>query len=427
MMKKENKYETGTGNGLDENLDSMIIHSQVRWSQSKEVVWHELERRMDSVESVPVVRLQWVRYAVAASLILLLGAGVFAALFTRQIETGLGARHLVALPDRSTVEMEPGSHLRYRPLAWFVWRDVHFEGQALFRVVSGSQFRVLSSKGSTTVLGTQFWVDTRQNGYEVTCVSGSVKVAEPVHESRVVLRGGQKASLTVEGKLEVTDVIPDGIVPDTRPESLEDLEGDHAQQPVESPEITSPVQPAFKPVLPEKEIREDDHKVSTENRESVNEVSPPVSAPVDERLMNQLMEDASQQSTDKGSQQEEVSPVKSPSEKSDDAFKASLRPEQVKILEDATQSREQRRKAFLESLSPAQRELLEQQNRDRQREPQAEIKRSDAATPVRESTREQFKEQVRQGADQDTKQPAVDDKKGEPQNRQGAEGNQKGR
>jgi hypothetical protein len=427
MMKKEKKYETGTGNGLDANLDSMIIHSQVRWSQSKEAMWHELESRMESVDSVPVVRLQWVRYAVAASLILLLGAGAFAMLFTKQIETVLGDHRVVSLPDHSTVEMEPGSQLRYRPLAWFVWRDVHFEGQALFRVVSGSQFRVLSSRGSTTVLGTQFWVDTRQDGYEVTCVSGSVKVAETKHETRVVLRGGQKASLTVEGKLEVTDVIPDGIVPDNRPESLEEKGSDHVKQPVESQEITSPVQPAFKPVLPEKEIREDNHKVSTDNRESVNEVSPPVSAPVDERLMNQIVEDVSQQSTDKGSQQEEVSPVKSPSGKSNDAFKASLRPEQVKILEDASLSREQRRKAFLESLSPALRELLEQQNRDRQRELQSQPKRSDVATPVRQSDREQLKEQVRQGADQDAKQSDVDVKRGEPQNRQGTDKNQKGR
>ncbi|PZX13437.1 hypothetical protein LX69_02693 [Breznakibacter xylanolyticus] len=167
-------------------------------------------------------------------------------------------------------------------------------------------------------------------------------------------------------------------------------------------------------------------EVITPEPEGTKEISPASNAPMDERLMNQLMEDASNKPNDNAPQVEEA-PVKSPSAKSEDAFKASLRPEQVKLLEDATQSREQRRKAFLESLSPAQRELLEQQNRERQRESLSEPKRSEVATPVRESTREQVKEQVRQGAAEDTKKSVSDDKQGRSQQRQGADNNQKGR
>lgn len=426
MMKRDNKYEA-EGGGLDAKFESMISRSQVRWSRSKDEVWRVLESHVDNAVTGQVVRLQWLRYAVAASLILLLGAGVFAALFSRHVEAGSGSSLWVALPDGSTVQMEPGSLMQYRPLVWFVWRDVRFEGQALFRVEAGRKFRVLSSKGTTMVLGTQFWVDTRRDGYEVTCVSGRVSVAETFSDSRVVLNGGQRASLNVEGQLEVSDVMPESSLPDVIPGTIQENEIDDASQVVETPDIIpTQKQSDFVPLTPQQENNRMVREVITPEPEGTKEISPASNAPMDERLMNQLMEDASNKPNDNAPQVEEA-PVKSPSAKSEDAFKASLRPEQVKLLEDATQSREQRRKAFLESLSPVQRELLEQQNRERQRESLSEPKRSDVATPDRESTREQVKEQVRQGAAEDAKQSVSDDKQGRSQQRQGSDNNQKGR
>ncbi len=80
------------------------------------------------------------------------------------------------LPDSSFVALNAGSEIRYSDRKWNKERNVELNGEAFFRVKKGSQFTVITDQGTVRVLGTEFTVEDRENYYQVSCYSGSVKV-----------------------------------------------------------------------------------------------------------------------------------------------------------------------------------------------------------------------------------------------------------
>jgi ferric-dicitrate binding protein FerR (iron transport regulator) len=99
--------------------------------------------------------------------------------------------------------MNAQSMISYKPLLWKLSRTVKFEGEAFFDVTKGKKFGVVSEKGKTVVLGTTFNVYTRSSEYQVTCISGKVKVTEPVGNRTVTLGPGEQAELINDGTLAI--------------------------------------------------------------------------------------------------------------------------------------------------------------------------------------------------------------------------------
>jgi transmembrane sensor len=62
---------------------------------------------------------------------------------------------------------------------------------------------VRSSKGTTSVLGTTFNILSRDNNYQVTCLTGRVKVRDDSGKSNVILNPGDKSVLNSQGFLSV--------------------------------------------------------------------------------------------------------------------------------------------------------------------------------------------------------------------------------
>lgn len=121
------------------------------------------------------VRALWVRWSVAASVLLAIGLFVFQG-FSKQVIATTGEELVYTLPDNSTARLLPGSELSFS--RWgFAWkRTVSLEGQAFFKVAKGAVFTVESAGGSTEVLGTEFTVHSREQYYQVRCFEGSVAV-----------------------------------------------------------------------------------------------------------------------------------------------------------------------------------------------------------------------------------------------------------
>lgn len=116
-----------------------------------------------------------VRWSVAASLILLIGA-FFLLAGSQSIRAEFGQHQLAKLPDGSEVRLNSGSVLKYSKLNWLLSRKVELEGEAYFSVTEGSKFEVVTSKGSVAVLGTEFNVRARGDRLDVACYSGKVLV-----------------------------------------------------------------------------------------------------------------------------------------------------------------------------------------------------------------------------------------------------------
>lgn len=91
-----------------------------------------------------------------------------------EIVTNAGETAEVYLPDSSIVILNAVSSIKYDPEKWTKARKVELEGEAYFKVRSGSKFDVLSDDGTVNVLGTQFNVISRPNYFEVICYEGKV-------------------------------------------------------------------------------------------------------------------------------------------------------------------------------------------------------------------------------------------------------------
>ncbi len=92
------------------------------------------------------------------------------------IETAIGEKITIVLPDASTVNMNAASELRYVKKGWENHRQIKLIGEAFFDVAKGSAFDVVTSEGTITVLGTEFNVKQRETALEVVCFEGKVRV-----------------------------------------------------------------------------------------------------------------------------------------------------------------------------------------------------------------------------------------------------------
>jgi transmembrane sensor len=203
-MSEKKKYIDQLSDPLE-----MIPRTHIDWEKSKEQAWAELEKRIEPghFAKTNVIFTPWMKLAVAAAFTLLIGISVYMQFYTKTIRVTVGQHSSIYLPDHSLVRLNAQSVISYKPLIWNFSRRVKFEGEAYFDVEQGKKFEVRSGKGKTIVLGTSFNVYTRNNEYQVTCVSGMVKVTANNNNNEVVLHPGQKAELSTEGILEVQSEI----------------------------------------------------------------------------------------------------------------------------------------------------------------------------------------------------------------------------
>ncbi len=177
----------------------------IDWGKSKEEIWAELEMKIDASKPVKVRVLisPWRKMAIAAAFTLLVGLTVAMQFYKKTIEVPAGQHSSILLPDNSKVRLNAQSILTYKPLLWIFSRKVSLEGEAFFEVNPGKKFEVTSTYGKTAVLGTSFNIYSRKNSYQVTCVTGKVRVTESRGDNEVVILPGQRALLNPTGDLDV--------------------------------------------------------------------------------------------------------------------------------------------------------------------------------------------------------------------------------
>lgn len=149
------------------------------------------------------------RWAAAAVLISGFTAYFFRdAVFYQNHRTGYAENRTLTLPDGSTVALHPNSGLKM--LRWgFGWfnRDVALEGEAGFVVthqVDHQPFTVHTpDNGKVTVLGTEFFVYTREKGTQVVLSKGKVQISSPEMAAPLDMKPGEKASIATTGRIDI--------------------------------------------------------------------------------------------------------------------------------------------------------------------------------------------------------------------------------
>lgn len=186
---------------LPEDLEKIIGNSEPKFSKSKEEVWSQMMGEIDGKTQEPkIIQLNWFKYAAAAAVVLLLSTTAFLRFYTESVSVPAGLHSSVSLPDGSTVELNAATELSFHPFWWQFDRSVKMEGEAFFDVKKGSSFSVMSRNGTTTVLGTSFNINSREDGYTVFCKTGKVSVQHQA--SKVVITPNESAQLKANGELE---------------------------------------------------------------------------------------------------------------------------------------------------------------------------------------------------------------------------------
>ncbi|MCX6222558.1 MAG: FecR domain-containing protein [Bacteroidia bacterium] len=170
---------------------------------SKEEVWNNLMNMMDRPkQSGRKISVSLIfRFALAASLLLLVGITSFFRLYSKTVESKAGEHLAFTLPDDSYVELNAGSSLWYHPYWFNLSGTVNLDGEAFFKVSHGSQFKVHSNLGETTVLGTSFNIFSRLNEYNVTCFTGKVRVVSSRKTEIIFLNPNEQTYISKEGDL----------------------------------------------------------------------------------------------------------------------------------------------------------------------------------------------------------------------------------
>jgi ferric-dicitrate binding protein FerR (iron transport regulator) len=185
------------------NMGNIRINPQ--WSKSKDEIWNEMfghfEERDDRKPFLRRIPL-WSYAAVLLLLVLL----TVIHLYKVTDEAGRGEHATVRLPDNSLVTLNAGSKISYKPLQWFVAREVVLEGEACFEVKSGSRFSVRSGGNRVNVRGTTFVVYARPEMYRVTCLEGRVEVS--ANRETVLLEAGMLVTCRGQQQHICKEIIP---------------------------------------------------------------------------------------------------------------------------------------------------------------------------------------------------------------------------
>lgn len=176
----------------------------------------KLYRRLEQEQSKICRMNQWMKYAAAIAIVLLIGGG--AGYWFYQNETEMlvavadeGIVKEVTLPDGTKVWLNNASTLTYPREFSQKERNVHLEGEAYFEVTKNRHqpFIVESDAMKVRVLGTtfNFKCDKRCRVAEATLIEGEVEVSGNQDEGQIILAPGQRAELNkATGRLIVKQV-----------------------------------------------------------------------------------------------------------------------------------------------------------------------------------------------------------------------------
>ena len=208
-MSSSKRY-TKKENDLQDLTNDLFERTEIPFDKSREEVWKDLSGKIHAGESAgsstrPVF-FRYQRVAVAATLALLLSAGVFSRLYRVKTVCPPGESMTLELPDGSMAELNGNTTLYVHPLWWPLSKKVYQEGEAFFRVKEGRKFTVHTKPGITEVLGTSFTVFARDNRFHVTCHSGRVQVKESSSKHSVTLSTNERADLKKGGAFGIKKV-----------------------------------------------------------------------------------------------------------------------------------------------------------------------------------------------------------------------------
>ena len=113
-------------------------------------------------------------YRIAAAAVIIISAGFFLN-SSKTYTTAIGETQTITLADGSIVNLNTNSSLTHKRFFWNSNKEVILSGEGYFTVTKGNGFKVNTSKGTVSVLGTEFNIKDRTL-FQVKCYKGKVRL-----------------------------------------------------------------------------------------------------------------------------------------------------------------------------------------------------------------------------------------------------------
>jgi len=178
----------------DEKTEIFVKGYRVPQNRSKAEALEMLRTKIEQKNTSKSTKSLRVYWSAAASIALIaLITSVYLYLTPSQIIADKGRHVEYALPDGSNVTINADSKISYSKLSYTNKRILKLEGEAFFSVQKGKPFIVSTKLGEVEVLGTTFNVYDRDQAFNVSCLTGKVKVT--VKDQSIIILPGEKAVL----------------------------------------------------------------------------------------------------------------------------------------------------------------------------------------------------------------------------------------
>jgi len=168
------------------NLESPFVQTDLE-------LWGKIVEKTREIPRVKIFQLNWIRYAAAAAVLIIVGATLFMRLYTETFNSEKGEHLSYVLPDGSNINLNAETSLSFQPYWWGFSREVELSGEAFFDVEKGEKFKILSKNGITEVIGTSFNIYSRNSDYKVFCETGKVKVSSSEANLEFIIQSGELA------------------------------------------------------------------------------------------------------------------------------------------------------------------------------------------------------------------------------------------
>ena len=149
-----------------------------------ELAYSEIQKNI-SIKKATRKEINWFKpmLRIASIIAILLSVFYYTTTLDTKTETFIAEKTEVTLPDESKVNLNALTTISFNKKNWDSNRSIELDGEAYFDVEKGSKFKVNTTLGTVTVLGTEFHVKNRTNYFEVVCYEGSVEViANDIHK-----------------------------------------------------------------------------------------------------------------------------------------------------------------------------------------------------------------------------------------------------
>lgn len=153
-----------------------------------------------SISTKTKPKSNWLKPVLRIAALIAISLSVY--FYTNTLDTDISTiaaeKTVFELPDYSKISLNALSTITYNKHNWKNNRELTLNGEAYFKVETGSSFKVYTTAGTVSVLGTQFLVKNRNDIFEVVCYEGSVKVTTKTDDT--ILKAGDHF-LILDGKL----------------------------------------------------------------------------------------------------------------------------------------------------------------------------------------------------------------------------------